>query len=237
MCTKSFFYGTIKHMLEVKNVKVEYYGEELAVLNFAFEKGVTLILGEVGSFKSTLFRIIGGIKEIPDGEIAIDGRQIEEVPPRERNMAYVGLDSTPEHGKTVKNLMKPLRLRGVNRREALTAATEAAKRENVPLVSMKRLTRADLLSFFRARLSLRETQVTMFDEPYHYFGEENADRITDTIRSRGGYTLVSSCDGGDIERLKPDYLVIVRQDKVLQSGKTEDVLAAPMDTYVELLIK
>lgn len=223
-------------MLKVHGVKVEYYGIELATLDFEFARGVTLLLGEVGSFKTTLFRIIGGIKEIKEGEIILDEINIEENPPKLRDMAYVGEDSTPS-GSVRKALMMPLKLRGVGRHEAKLRADEAARQFGLePKRKIKELCKRELVAFFAARLSLRETKVTMFDEPYHFFGEENEERITELIKSRGGYTLVSSCDGGDVERLKPDYLFVLRGDKTLVCGKTEDVLSAQNDRYVSLFL-
>ncbi|MCH5164304.1 MAG: ABC transporter ATP-binding protein [Clostridiales bacterium] len=225
-------------MLEVKNVKVEYYGEEVGTLNFAFNQGVTLILGEVGSFKTTLFRVLGGIKEFDEGEIILDGERIEELPPKKRDMAYVGLDSTPTSGNVVKALMQPLRLRGVSKKEAFVAADGAAQKFGLDSKrKIKALSKAELVSFFKARLSLRNIAVTMFDEPYHYFGTENAQSITDMIKSCGGYVLVSSCDGGDIERLKPDYLIVVRGDNLLQQGKTEELIGSPASKYIEMFVK
>lgn len=220
-------------MLEVKNVKVEYYGEEVALLNFEFKQGVTLLLGEVGSFKTTLFRILGGIKEIKEGEIILDGTNIEELPPKRRDMAYVGKDSIPPSGTVIKALMLPLKLRGD--KKAKLKANEAANQFGLePKRKIKELSKKELIPFFAARLSLRNTIVSMFDEPYHLLGEDDA--VTDMIKNRGGYTLVSSCDGSDIERLKPDYLFVLRGDRVLAFGKTEDVLISPQDKYVEMFL-
>lgn len=215
-------------MLIVRNVKVDYYGEQ-TTLNFAFEKGITLVLGETGSFKTTLLRVIGGIKIIEDGEIVLDGVNIEEKPPRERNMALVGSDSLP-YGSVLSALMQPLRLRKTPRKEAKAIALSTM--EKFALKNGKVMA-IDKLAFFSARLSLRSTSVTMFDEPYHFLGDD----ATELIYSRGGYTIVTSCDGSDISKLCPDYLFVVRQNKVLQCGPTAAVLSCPISKYVELLLK
>ncbi|MBR2968148.1 MAG: ATP-binding cassette domain-containing protein [Clostridia bacterium] len=222
-------------MLEIKNVKIEYYGEDLCDLNFAFNKGVTLILGEVGSFKTTLFLVLGGVKYIEQGEVIIDGENIEEIPPKHRNMAYVGLNSTPR-GCVLSELMRPLLLRKTDRKQARAIALDACNMFSLaPRQKIKKLSLEQLIRFFRARLSLRDSNVTMFDEPYHYFGEQNEQAITDMIRSRNGYVLVASCDGADVTRLEPDYLVIVRRDKVLYDGKAQDVTYC-QDEYVKKLL-
>lgn len=220
-------------MLEVRNVKIEYYGEEMTTLSFAFDKGVTLILGEVGSYKTTLFSVVGGIKEIPDGEIIIDGTNIEEVHPRHRNIAYVGANSIPQGGKVLDQLALPLRIRGAKKAEAIKLARDAADKFGLDQSKkIRSLSKTELVNFFAARLSMRQLQVTMFDEPYHFLGEENEFAITKLIKGCCGYVLVSSCDGADVKRLNPDYLVVLRREKILAMGKTEDVLKNASGEYL-----
>lgn len=211
-------------MLEVKDVKIEYYGDEVATLNFAFKRGITLILGEAGSFKSTLFAVIGGIKEIEYGEIVVDGENIEELHPKDRNISLVSDYSLPQTGKVVKALMTPLVLRGVSKADARKSAEKAMNEFGLGDGKIKTLSKVELIKFFEARLSLRETSITMFDEPFHYMGAENSDEIVKMIRNRGGYVLVSSCDGLDVERLMPDYVTVVRGDKILAQGPLSSVL-------------
>lgn len=221
-------------MLEIKNVTIEYYGE-VTQLNFGFNRGVTLILGEVGSYKTTLLRVIGGVKEISEGEILLDEKHIEELSPKERNMVLVGADTVPLGGNVNKMLMKPLVMRGINRREASLMAQKAALEFSLDInKKIAVLKKSELLSFFRARLSLRQTDVSMFDEPYHFLGEDSA--VTAMIKSRSGHVLVTSCDGSDMNRLKPDWVVIVKRDKILQQGTAEQVLSCPVDKYVEMFL-
>ncbi len=221
-------------MLEVR-ITIEYYGEKTE-LNFCFNRGITLILGEVGSFKTTLLRTIGGVKEILDGEIILDERRIEELPPKERNMSLVSADTIPTSGKVRKILIRPLVMRGINKKEAIVSAEKVARDFSLDLnKNIKDLDKKGMLSLLHARLMLRQTEVSMFDEPYHLFGEESA--VTDMIKSRRGYVLVTSCDGSDLNKLNPDYVAIVKRDKLLQYGETDMVLSCPTDKYTELLLK
>ncbi|NKF34306.1 ATP-binding cassette domain-containing protein, partial [Pseudomonas sp. BGM005] len=53
-------------------------------------EGETLsLVGESGCGKSTLLRMIAGLEEITGGEIAIDGRVVNQMEPRERGCAMV----------------------------------------------------------------------------------------------------------------------------------------------------
>lgn len=216
----------------LSHIKAEYYGNEIPEINLSFSSGVTLILGEVGAGKTNVLKIIGGIKEIIDGEIILDGQRIEEIEPKNRNMAYVGKDSVP-FGNVYGALLQPLRLRKVNKKVAAFLAKEAADKFGLDTkIKIKDLNKEQLLKFFAARLSLRNPVVTMFDEPYHFFGEENSAFITRLIKEKKGVVIVTSCDGGDIERLKPDELIILRRGELLKHGKTDEVLADKSDEYI-----
>ncbi len=221
-------------MLEVKNVKIEYYGD-ITTLNVSFNVGITLILGEIGSFKTSLLRIIGGIKEIEEGEIVLDGKNIEELSPKARDIILVSADTMPFGGKVKNILIKPLTMRGINKDKAKSMVEQAVNLFALDMEKRtKKLSKKELISFFRARLYLRNTEITLFDEPYHLLGDDEA--ITEMIRSRGGYTIVTSCDGSDIKKLKPDHIIVCRRDKILQQGPMEQVLSSPVDKYTQLLL-
>lgn len=214
-------------MLNV-DVKVKY--EEETRLRFSFEKGITLVLGEFGSYKSTLLKVIGGVKVIEDGYITLDGQNIEQLPPKDRNMMLIGGETMPVYKKVGMALMQPLRLRGVKKGEARKRAIEAAERFGLdfvdPVSEHKR-------AFFEARMSLRTTEVTMFDEPYHFFGED----VSEMIRGRkSDYVIVASSDGEDARKLCPDRLIVIRGGEVLQSGSYREVKEAPVNRYVDLLV-
>lgn len=220
-------------MLDV-NVKVKYCDEEIP-LNVSLDSGITLVLGETGAYKTTLLMVIGGVKIIEDGEVILGGEHIEEIPPSKRDMALIGAQTLPTARTVIKALMQPLRLRGESKKAAYASALIAADKFGLdPKGKLKDM--SDLLPLFAARLEIRKTSVTMFDEPYHFFGER--EEVTSLIRERGGeYTIVTSSSGADIRLLRPDNIIVMRRGKVLQSGKTEEVVNAPVDKYTELLIK
>lgn len=220
-------------VIELKNVKLEYYGEQ-TTLNVSFNEGVTMLLGEVGSFKTSVFFALGGVKEIIDGEIIVDGVNVEELLPKCRDMAFVGADSLPVYNDIVKALTQPLIMRKVSKKQACEIAISAATKFGLDITKkIKTLDKNELIDFFGARLSLRDTRITMFDEPYHFFEEENSEKTTAMIKSRSGYVLVSSCNGEDLTKLSPDNVIVLRRGNVLQSGKTDEVLGSPCNEYVK----
>src|SRR6187455_664238 len=76
-----------------KNASCIYEGsDKLAVdnLNLDIQDGEFLVLvGPSGSGKSTALRMLAGLEDITAGEIRIDGRVINDVAPKDRNVAMV----------------------------------------------------------------------------------------------------------------------------------------------------
>ncbi|MXQ12491.1 ABC transporter ATP-binding protein [Microvirga makkahensis] len=77
--------------LHLDNVKKRYGAVEiLHGIDLAVEDGEFVVLvGPSGCGKSTLLRMIAGLETVSDGEIRIDGRRANEVPPQKRNISMV----------------------------------------------------------------------------------------------------------------------------------------------------
>lgn len=64
--------------------------EVISDVNLEFEEGEFIVLvGPSGCGKSTLLRMIAGLESISSGEICMDGKRMNELPPRARNIAMV----------------------------------------------------------------------------------------------------------------------------------------------------
>ncbi|MEM6836635.1 MAG: ABC transporter ATP-binding protein [Cyanobacteria bacterium P01_C01_bin.120] len=78
--------------LELKNLTKAYSRQVVPVkeLNLNVEKNEFLTLvGPSGCGKSTILRMIAGLEQVTDGEILINGRNVNPLPPKERNIAMV----------------------------------------------------------------------------------------------------------------------------------------------------
>ena len=82
---------TMENSIIFKNVK-KAYGKTVIIddLNLKIKKGERLILlGPSGCGKTTTLRMIAGLEEITEGELFLDGKVVNAVPPGERNIAMV----------------------------------------------------------------------------------------------------------------------------------------------------
>lgn len=208
---------------------IDFYGEKKRIV-VAIDKGITLILGASGAYKSVLLKVIGGVEVIEDGTVEIDGENIEELSPKERNMLLISKETMPPIKKIGKALMQPLLLRKVAKKEAKRIAIETAERFGLDFDG---LIANDKRKFFEARMSLRSARATMFDEPYHFFNED----VSEMIRSgKSDYVIVTSSDGEDARKLCPDNLIVLKYGEVLQSGTYDEVRSSPINKYVDLLV-
>ncbi len=97
---KSF--GTLE---VIHGVTIDIHNSEFVVL-----------VGPSGCGKSTLLRMIAGLEQITSGEIAIGGRTVNNVPPKERDIAMVFQNyALYPHMKVYDNMAFSLKLAKVDR--------------------------------------------------------------------------------------------------------------------------
>ena len=78
--------------LSLKGIYKKYAGGVVAVSDFNLDiedKEFIILVGPSGCGKSTTLRMIAGLEEISDGELFIDGRLVNDVPPKDRDIAMV----------------------------------------------------------------------------------------------------------------------------------------------------
>lgn len=114
-------------MTEIKLENVSYaYNEQqiLKDISLEVETGqVVAILGPSGVGKSTLFNLIAGILEVQSGRIVLDGQEN----PKGRVSYMLQKDLLLEHKTVLGNVILPLLIRKVSKKEATEQATQILK--------------------------------------------------------------------------------------------------------------
>ncbi|MEP3034929.1 MAG: ATP-binding cassette domain-containing protein, partial [Pseudoruegeria sp.] len=127
------------------------------------------ILGESGCGKSTFLRIIAGLEDATSGAIKIDGMNVTDLGPRERDIAMVFQSyALYPHMTVAQNIDFPLELMGLDKAERKTRVADAAELLN--LTSYLDRKPRDLSGGQRQRVAMgraivREPKVFLFDEP------------------------------------------------------------------------
>ncbi len=142
----------------VKGIDLEIADHEFVVL-----------VGPSGCGKSTTLRMIAGLEEITSGEIAIGGTVVNDIPPRDRDIAMVFQNyALYPHMSVYDNMAFGLMLRKFPKAEIDRRVTEAARILDItPLLERKpkALSGGQRQRVAMGRAIVRDPKVFLFDEP------------------------------------------------------------------------
>ena len=141
------------------------HGVDLEIADREF----VVFVGPSGCGKSTLLRMIAGLEDITSGEIAIDGRVVNELDPKDRDIAMVFQDyALYPHMTVFENMAFSLRYRGVDRQEIRRRVDEAARILDIePYIARmpRQLSGGQRQRVAMGRAIVRDPKVFLFDEP------------------------------------------------------------------------
>jgi sn-glycerol 3-phosphate transport system ATP-binding protein len=128
-----------------------------------------VLLGPSGCGKSTLLRMVAGLETISAGEIAIDGRVVNDLEPKDRDIAMVFQNyALYPHMSVFDNMAYGLKIRGMPRTEIQARVNEAADiLELRPYLDRKprQLSGGQRQRVAMGRAIVREPKLFLFDEP------------------------------------------------------------------------
>jgi sn-glycerol 3-phosphate transport system ATP-binding protein len=213
-------------------------------IDLAFASGeFVVILGPSGCGKSTLLRMIAGLEEITSGEIAINGRVVNRLEPRERGCAMVFQNyALYPHMTVADNIGYALKVAGVPKATRRTRIADTAaivglgdylERKPAALSGGQRQRVA------MARAIIREPKVFLFDEPL-----SNLDatlRVSMRAEIRKLHQRLSATSvfvtHDQVEAMTlADKLVVMNKGHVEQVGPPLEIYRRPASTFVASFI-
>lgn len=206
-----------------------------------------IILGPSGCGKTTLLRLIAGL-EVPDeGEIYIDGRLVNNLHPRDRDVAMVFQNyALYPHMTVLENIMFPLTVR----KRELRLSSEDIRMRAIEIAKMLGI--ADLLDRYPRELSggqqqrvalaralVRKPKVWLLDEPLSNLDAKLRVQMRwelKALQRRVGITTIYVTHDQVEAMSMADTIAVMSEGRVRQIGKPEDLYLKPIDTFVATFI-
>ncbi len=198
-----------------------------------------VILGPSGCGKSTLLRMIAGLEAITNGEVAIGGRIVNELEPKDRDIAMVFQNyALYPHMSVYDNMSYGLRIRGMSKAEIEARVQKAANiLELGDFLQRKprQLSGGQRQRVAMGRAIVREPAVFLFDEPLSNLDAKlrvqmriEIKRLHQSIRTTSVYVTHDQVEAMTLG----DRLIVMNAGRAEQIGAPIDVYERPATTFV-----
>lgn len=214
----------------------------LAVDDFNLEikdKEFIVLVGPSGCGKSTMLRMVAGLEKITKGEIYIDEILVNDMEPRDRDIAMVFQNYALYPHMTVKeNLEYPLKLHKVPKEEMNKKVLEAA--EILGITQYLDRKPAALSGGQRQRVAIgraivREPKVLLMDEPLSNLDAKLRNQMRAELielRERINTTFIYVTHDQTEAMTLGDRIVIMKDGEVMQVGTPDEVYEHPHNMFV-----
>jgi multiple sugar transport system ATP-binding protein len=208
---------------------------ELAIADGEF----LVLVGPSGCGKSTLLRIIAGLEHVSDGAIAIDGRDVTDLPAKARDIAMVFQSyALYPHMTVAENMAFSLRVRRADKKLIEERVQAAAKILNLTEYLKRRP--AELSGGQRQRVAMgraivRDPKVFLFDEPLSNLDAKLRVSMRSEIKAlhQRLKTTTIYVTHDQVEAMTmADRIVVLRDGRIEQIGSPLELYDSPANVFV-----
>jgi multiple sugar transport system ATP-binding protein len=227
--------------VRLEKVKKIYEGGVVAVHEMSLavkEKEFVVLVGPSGCGKSTTLRMIAGLEEVTSGEVYIDGKKVNDVPPKDRDIAMVFQNyALYPHMSVYENMAFGLKLRKFSKKEIDERVREAASILGIEEYlnrKPKALSGGQRQRVAVGRAIVRKPKVFLFDEPLSNLDAKLRVQMRTEISKlhrRLGATMVYVTHDQTEAMTMGDKIVLMKDGFVQQIDAPLDIYAEPVNKF------
>jgi oligopeptide/dipeptide ABC transporter ATP-binding protein len=202
-----------------------------------------VLVGPSGCGKSTLLRMIAGLEEVTEGQLKIGERVVNDVTPKDRDIAMVFQNyALYPHMSVYDNMAFGLKLRKMAKDEIKRRVSEAARVLEITEYlerKPKALSGGQRQRVAIARALSVRPEVLIADEPVSALDvsiQAQILNLLDDLLQQLGLTMVFIAHQLSVVRHISDRVAIMYLGRIVEEGPTEQVFEAPQHPYTKALL-
>ncbi len=203
------------------------------------DREFVVLVGASGCGKSTTLRMIAGLEEVTEGEIWIGDVLVNEIEPKDRDVAMVFQDyALYPHMSVFQNMSFGLEYRGYGKAEIKRRVEDAARILSIEELLERRprqLSGGQRQRVAMGRAIVRNPHVFLFDEPLSNLDAKLRVQMRTEIKKlhQRVATTVIYVTHDQVEAMTlADRIVLMRDGDIEQIGTPDEIYNAPASTYV-----
>lgn len=228
--------------VSLREIYKKYAGGVIAVSDFNLEikdKEFIILVGPSGCGKSTTLRMIAGLEEISEGELYIGDRLVNDIAPKDRDIAMVFQNyALYPHMTVFENMAFGLKLRKVPKDEIARKVEEAARILDISHLldrKPKALSGGQRQRVALGRAIVREPQVFLLDEPLSNLDAKLRAQMRTEIsklHKKIGTTFIYVTHDQTEAMTMGDRIVVMKDGYIQQVDTPTNLYQSPVNQFV-----
>ncbi len=225
----------------LKNIK-KIYDKKVVIDNIDLtikDREFVVLVGASGCGKSTILRMIAGLEDITGGEILIGNKKVNNIPPKDRDIAFVFQSYALYPHMTVReNIAFGLKMRKVDKNEIEKKVQEAAKILDLTEYldrKPKQLSGGQRQRVALGRAIVRNPKVFLMDEPLSNLDAKLRVQMRAEIKKlheKLQTTFIYVTHDQTEALTMGDRIVVLDKGKIQQVDTPEEIYNNPQNTFV-----
>jgi multiple sugar transport system ATP-binding protein len=232
-------------VIDVSHV-TKRFDEKVAVNDISFslqEHEFLVLVGPSGCGKTTTLRMLAGLEPVTHGEILFGGRRVNEIRPKDRNVAMVFQDyAVFPHLTVFENIAYGLRSRGAPAsliKERVPAAARMFRIEGLLQRKPRQLSGGERQRVALARAMVRDADLYLYDEPLSNLDAQLRHQAREDIlalhHDKKKSSVYVTHDQSEAMALG-DRIAVMRDGRIEQLGSGTELYERPRNQFVAFFI-